>query len=303
MKKSNLLSLAAGLLLGAVIFGGISAGAANLTQTISATYKDIKIYIDRTLIAPKDANGAVVEPFISNGTTYLPVRAVAEVLGKEVSWDSGTNSVYIGAQPTAAPTPNAEIPGGTAVDYSLQANPVIFDNYYTREKYNADRQRVLDTGEIATGWGIFAPTSVAAVDAANRFFDGLVGQSDLEKIYRISDFLCTHLTYNKSESFNGNEFFTGTAYGVCEDYAQEFRYMCWRAGLPCLYVTGTVDGNSHAWNEVYIDDVWQHYDGDASDKLQTIALGDAVKQRHVYTDDSPNGTRFNKEVYVPGSTL
>jgi hypothetical protein len=165
MKKSNPLCLVTGLLLGAVICGGATAGAANAVKTISAAYRDIKIYIDQTLITPRDANGAVVEPFIVGGTTYLPVRAVAEALGKDVSWDDDTSSVYIGVQPAAAtPTPNA------TPDYSQEANPAIFDNYYTREKYIADRQRVLNAGELATGWGIFAPANTLAVDVANKFF-------------------------------------------------------------------------------------------------------------------------------------
>ena len=45
---------------------------------------------------PKDANGAVVEPFICNGTTYLPVRGVAGAFGKEVEWDPMTSTVYLG---------------------------------------------------------------------------------------------------------------------------------------------------------------------------------------------------------------
>ena len=37
-----------------------------------------------------------MEPFASNGTTYLPVRAVAGALGENVHWDGAINTVYIG---------------------------------------------------------------------------------------------------------------------------------------------------------------------------------------------------------------
>lgn len=70
-----------------------------ITKTIEATYENIKIYVDGNLISPKDANGNSVEPFMSNGTTYLPVRAVAKALGKDVSWDDASKSVYLGAKP------------------------------------------------------------------------------------------------------------------------------------------------------------------------------------------------------------
>ena len=48
------------------------------------------------VFTPKDAAGNVVEPFIMNGTTYLPVRAVGEALGMSVNWDGNTHTVYLG---------------------------------------------------------------------------------------------------------------------------------------------------------------------------------------------------------------
>jgi len=70
--------------------------AQNIGKTIDVVYRDIKIYIDGNLIVPQDATGKIVEPFIYNGTTYLPLRAVGEALGKPVQWDGASNSVFIG---------------------------------------------------------------------------------------------------------------------------------------------------------------------------------------------------------------
>ena len=75
--------------------------AASRTRTIDVTYSDIKIYVDGELAKLRDVTGATVEPFIYNGTTYLPVRAISEALGQSVSWDGKTNSVFIGEQPAA----------------------------------------------------------------------------------------------------------------------------------------------------------------------------------------------------------
>lgn len=58
---------------------------------------DIKLY-------PKDANGNPVEVFAYNGTTYLPVRAIAEALNVAVYWDGKTRSVYLGKHDTIEPT-------------------------------------------------------------------------------------------------------------------------------------------------------------------------------------------------------
>lgn len=77
----------------------VSVGAAVLDKTININYRDIKICVDGKEITPTDASGNPVEPFISEGTTYLPVRAVASAFNKEVSWDGETNTVYLGKQP------------------------------------------------------------------------------------------------------------------------------------------------------------------------------------------------------------
>lgn len=88
-------SFVAGMLTMAMIFAlGIPALAAagkNIT-----VYPGVNIYIDDQKLDPKDVNGNPVEVFVYNGTTYLPVRAVSEALGKPVQWEGSTNSVYVG---------------------------------------------------------------------------------------------------------------------------------------------------------------------------------------------------------------
>ncbi len=96
--KKRLQGLVAGMLIGAMCAGG-AAWAKSMQETIEVTYSDIQIYMDGEKIDPKDANGQTVEPFIYNGTTYLPVRAVGTAIGKEVSWDGVEKVVYLGAKP------------------------------------------------------------------------------------------------------------------------------------------------------------------------------------------------------------
>ncbi|MDR1574245.1 MAG: copper amine oxidase N-terminal domain-containing protein [Clostridiales Family XIII bacterium] len=105
MKAKNFTT---GVICGALVFGGVPAAfAAGGAKTITANYDNIKIYVNEKLLSPKDADGNSVEPFISNGTTYLPVRAVAEALGQDVGWDGNAKSVYIGTQPASLTTPAA----------------------------------------------------------------------------------------------------------------------------------------------------------------------------------------------------
>lgn len=94
--KERVKGLVTGALIGAIITGTVGVFA--YTDYIEAVYNDIKIVVDGQQITPTDGNGKVVEPFISYGTTYLPVRAVANAFGKEVDWDGETNTVTIGAK-------------------------------------------------------------------------------------------------------------------------------------------------------------------------------------------------------------
>lgn len=98
MMKERLKGMIVGLLVGTTIAGG-TVWAATGMKTIDVMYDNIKIYMDGELVEPKDANGQTVEPFIYNGTTYLPVRAVGNAIGKEVNWDGVEKVVYLGAKP------------------------------------------------------------------------------------------------------------------------------------------------------------------------------------------------------------
>lgn len=85
--------------------------AAKATQgTVSAviTYRDITIILDGISLSPTDAAGNPVEPFILDGTTYLPVRAISEALDLTVAWDSVTNTVILTSEGNTPVTPPAE---------------------------------------------------------------------------------------------------------------------------------------------------------------------------------------------------
>lgn len=92
--KQRLQGLIAGIAIGAVCAGG-AAYAKSMTQTIEVTYDNIKVYKDNVLCELKDGNGSVIEPFIYNGTTYMPVRGTANLAGMEVTWEGASKSVYL----------------------------------------------------------------------------------------------------------------------------------------------------------------------------------------------------------------
>lgn len=93
--KKRIQGVVLGIIIGCVLSSGI-VFAENIQKSLNAIYMNIKLVIDGVEITPKDVNGNVVEPFIYNGTTYLPVRAIGEAFGKDVNWDGDTATVYVG---------------------------------------------------------------------------------------------------------------------------------------------------------------------------------------------------------------
>ena len=69
------------------VFTAFSAGG--ITKEIF--YNGIKVVIDGKQ-ATFDENS---QPFVMDGTTYLPLRAMGNALGKEVSYDAGSNTAYL----------------------------------------------------------------------------------------------------------------------------------------------------------------------------------------------------------------
>lgn len=95
-----------GLLVAVLVISGISAIAANVNVDMGG----IKVFWDGIEINLPDANGNKVEPFIYNGTTYVPLRAMANLMGEEVEWDQRNMAVYIDGKPSGTVVTISEFP-------------------------------------------------------------------------------------------------------------------------------------------------------------------------------------------------
>lgn len=104
-----------------------TALAAGTQQTLNATFRDIQIEVQGKTISPKDADGNPVEPFIVDGTTYLPIRAVGEALGLHVSWDGSTSTASLsGFVPYYRTSKDYDI---IPLTMSMQAGAAFYENY------------------------------------------------------------------------------------------------------------------------------------------------------------------------------
>lgn len=75
--------------------------ADDITQMIEVTFNTIHLKVDG-----KDVEA---ENILYNDKTYVPLRVVAEMLGKDVNWDEATNTADIGDKVVAVQDENTEI--------------------------------------------------------------------------------------------------------------------------------------------------------------------------------------------------
>lgn len=101
MKTHKISSFLAGMITMALLIGLCgTAFAAARTEQQTLHFNNIKIKLNGETVTPKNEGGGVVEPFIINGTTYLPVRAVSNMLGCTVGWDANTHTVSLESNTT-----------------------------------------------------------------------------------------------------------------------------------------------------------------------------------------------------------
>lgn len=77
------------LLAGVIALSGFAVGAVskNIVEKIEAELRgDFTVYVDGKKQTFRDVAGNIVDPILYEGTTYLPVRAIGELMGKTVYW-------------------------------------------------------------------------------------------------------------------------------------------------------------------------------------------------------------------------
>ncbi len=121
--------------------------AAFVAGTVSYAAQNVKIIIDGQELIAKDASGNRVYPIIENGTTYLPVRAIANAFGKEVYWDGPNYTVYLGKMDGSLEYPTTEIEDMVSIGDKAESTDALVDNYgntYTHAIRNSNGNREME---------------------------------------------------------------------------------------------------------------------------------------------------------------
>lgn len=112
--KRNLSAFLAGVLT-TVLISSVAVSALAISGRMTIEVDPINVQVNGAVFTPTDANGNPVPVFAYQGTTYAPLRALAEAYGLEVGYDKATNMATV-ADPEATDTP---APDTTAkADYS-----------------------------------------------------------------------------------------------------------------------------------------------------------------------------------------
>lgn len=111
MKFQRIKDVCLGATVAALVMGAAPAAYAKVANMdIPVMFNNIKVVVDgKELKTDK-------EPFIYEGTTYLPVRAVGEAVGKNVTWDAASKTVILGETEQKETEKEPEQPEETASD-------------------------------------------------------------------------------------------------------------------------------------------------------------------------------------------
>lgn len=77
-------------------FSLVSYAATGLQEISAYLNSNISIKLDGETKTLTDASGVRTYPITYNGTTYVPLRSVANLLGVNVDWDQATQTVLMG---------------------------------------------------------------------------------------------------------------------------------------------------------------------------------------------------------------
>lgn len=107
-------SFVAGFLLASLGFSSVGYGASWVEKNINVVYRPIGFMFDGVRKAPPEDQ----LPFLYNGRTYVPLRFMAEALGKHIEYDAQEGMIYVGRRP------DKNRPGTT-----LNLNGTVYHNW------------------------------------------------------------------------------------------------------------------------------------------------------------------------------
>lgn len=148
--KKRFLSFAAGALT-ALLISSTAVTALAASGAIRIEVSPISVLVDGEVFQPKDAKGNDVMVFTYNGTTYAPLRALAEAYGLEVGYDGERHIATVSKQPAQAQAPIADTSyAGFEKQWTVKEKPVT--NYGDEKIFTVTYSGDLSRSEFKAWW-------------------------------------------------------------------------------------------------------------------------------------------------------
>ena len=152
MKRKTTYFFAGVLVVALLLALSVTALASDGSFTI--TIHPIRVMVNGEVFQPKDANGKDVMVFTVNGTTYAPLRALAEAYGLEVGYDSVQNIATVNAPVTAT-----LVHDDFASQWTIAEKPV--SNYGNEKIFTAKYSGSLSMSEFKNWWKSLSAEEIA----------------------------------------------------------------------------------------------------------------------------------------------
>lgn len=147
--KNRMMSYFAGVLT-VVLLGAFSISALAADGALTLTANPIHILVNGEVFQPKDAAGNDALVFVYNGTTYAPLRALAEAYGLEVGYDSASNTATVTGSVSQKPT----VPADDFISqWTVTEKPVT--NYGDEKIFNVVYSGSLGAEDFKAWWKSF----------------------------------------------------------------------------------------------------------------------------------------------------
>lgn len=172
-------------------------------------------------------------------------------------------------------------------------------------KISIDTDSYTDFADIQTKYNSLSATANAvSVNGISRY----------EKVKSIHDYICKINEYpelqTKSDGTNWygpmaheptGVFLKGLA--VCEGYAEAFKILCDKEGIPCITILGTGDGGPHKWNYVKMEDgKWYLVDATWNDQ-STYVFNDYLLNGADTKTPHFNSSSADSTIHIPDGQM
>lgn len=254
-KIKNAALILSGVMIGASFSGPAANAAAEFFQAQRTPHP---IYVDGQQVQ--------LETYAINGSNYVKLRDIGQVVGFEVYWD-GSAAQIVSGQPYTGQPPTQATPS-VALRHSIQANPAVFTGYLTAEVYDTIREAVLTKETTSFGSAVAGFINLKYGDDELLFQKA---EDERNQIWAVLAALGPEPIYEMILSDDGNEYIcqvrNSESMAPAVEHTKKFiaslNGLSEREKIKCIswYVCDRIayDGTRYAWpNEVLTQDGITH---------------------------------------------